>query len=284
MQLKDHLEQKHNLIIVNSLPLSTGFGIRGDKIWLENGHIAAVKSSISQRSPNLITEAQMLESLKTAGWPVPDVWAVDDHCLVMEWLSNDNSSLSQRAQFKTGQTLAKLHRHSASYFGFANTTPIGPLAQPNHETSSWLDFYKNKRIMHIATIAQEKEALPTNLFDRLQVFSEQLGNFLCEPDKPSLIHGDIWGGNVMVHQGQLTGFIDPAIYYADKEIELAFTQMFSTFGQDFFKGYQTITPLEPAFFKERIDIYNLYPTLVHVCLFGSSYLPPIERTMDKFGF
>ncbi len=284
MQLKDHLKQKHKLIIVNSERLSTGFGIKGHKIWLDNGQIAAVKSNLSQRSPNLLIEAQMLESLKEAGWPVPDVWAVDDHCLVMQWLKNDNSQLSQSAEFKTGQNLAKLHQKTAPKFGFANTTPIGPISQPNQETSSWLEFFKQKRLMHMAVTAYEKEVLPAHIFERLQAFCENLENYLEEPEKPSLIHGDIWGGNVMVHQGQLTGFIDPAIYYADKEIELAFTQMFSTFGHDFFKGYQAITPLEPAFFKERIDIYNLYPTLVHVHLFGNSYVPPIDLTLNKFGY
>jgi len=105
-----------------------------------------------------------------------------------------------------------------------------------------------------------------------------------EPVRPSLIHGDMWGGNVLAANGMITGFIDPALYFADPEIELAFTTLFSTFGDTFFSRYNEHRPLAPGFFEERRDLYNLYPLLVHVRLFGGSYVDSVDGILRKFGF
>ena len=107
---------------------------------------------------------------------------------------------------------------------------------------------------------------------------------LCEPAHPSLLHGDLWSGNIIVGNDCISGFIDPAIYCGHPETELAFTTMFSTFSDPFFEAYEALSPLEPGFFAERCKIYNLYPTLVHVRLFGASYLPPIDRVLQELGY
>ena len=126
--------------------------------------------------------------------------------------------------------------------------------------------------------------LPAPVMARLEKFSRHLDTWLAEPDQPSLIHGDLWGGNVLAADGHISGFIDPAIYYANAEIELAFTTLFGTFSEPFFERYQEHRPLKPGFFEQRRDIYNLYPLLVHVRLFGGSYIGSVERTLTKFGF
>ena len=88
---------------------------------------------------------------------------------------------------------------------------------------------------------------------------------------------------MLVRQGRIAGFVDPAISCGSPEIELAFTTMFGTFGQAFFEAYESLAPLEPGFHEIRADLYNLYPSLVHVRLFGSGYLPGIERTLARLG-
>lgn len=291
MQLSDYIEKSHDLKIVKSKPLATGFGVEGHKIWLDDGRVGAVKFNFSKPkdkpSDEFRLEAFMLATLGNSGWPVPEIWASDEHCLVMQWLENDGNRLEASAEFTVGQNLAELHGcrgDPRARFGFDRPTPIGPIAQPNTECATWIAFFKERRLMHMASLAKANGRLPEEMFDRLELLAQKLGDYLAEPEHPSLIHGDIWGGNVIVNEGQLVGYIDPAIYYAHFEIELAFTQMFGTFGPEFFKGYESITPLDPAFFEVRLEIYNLYPTLVHVNLFGSSYLAPIENTLSRFGF
>ena len=94
----------------------------------------------------------------------------------------------------------------------------------------------------------------------------------------------MWGGNVLVREGRIAGFVDPAIYYADAEIELAFSTLFSTFGEPFFARYGEIRPMRPGFFEQRRDIYNLYPLLVHTRLFGGHYAGAVKRTLKRFGY
>jgi fructosamine-3-kinase len=93
----------------------------------------------------------------------------------------------------------------------------------------------------------------------------------------------MWGGNVLVNDGCIAGFIDPAIYYADPEIELAFSTLFSTFGEPFFRRYSEIRPIRPDFFEVRRDLYNLWPLLVHVRLFGGGYVRQVERILKSLG-
>ena len=100
----------------------------------------------------------------------------------------------------------------------------------------------------------------------------------------SLIHGDVWTTNVLARNGRVTGFIDPAIYYAHAEIELAFTTLFGTFDEDFLRRYEELRPIAPGFMEVRRDIYNLYPLLVHVRLFGGGYVASVESILHRFGF
>jgi len=126
--------------------------------------------------------------------------------------------------------------------------------------------------------------MPQRLYARLEKFADNIERWLNEPEHPSLIHGDVWTTNVLAHNGRITGFIDPAVYYAHPEIELAFTTLFGTFGSAFFERYRELRPLKPGFFEERRDIYNLYPLLVHVRLFGGGYAASVDQTLSRFGY
>ena len=126
--------------------------------------------------------------------------------------------------------------------------------------------------------------LPGAVLSRLHALAGRLDKWLAEPERPSLIHGDMWGGNVLCRDGRISGFVDPAIYYADPEIELAFSTMFGTFGDAFFGPYRELRPMASGFFEERRHLYNLYPLLVHVRLFGGAYAGQVERTLGRFGF
>jgi len=120
------------------------------------------------------------------------------------------------------------------------------------------------------------------MLTRIEKLAGKLERWLDEPEQPSLIHGDCWGGNILCRDGKVAAFVDPALYYADAEIELAFGTLFGTFGDSFFHRYRERRPLRPGFFEARRDLYNLYPLLVHVRLFGGGYLDGVERILDRF--
>ncbi len=179
--------------------------------------------------------------------------------------------------------LAGLHSVTAERFGFHRDTVLGGLHQPNAQERSWIAFFRDHRLLYMARDCHAAGQLDARRLARLERFADKLGGLLEEPDAPSLIHGDMWGGNILSDRGRITGFIDPAIYYAHPEIELAFSTLFGTFGDAFFRRYNEIRPISPGFFETRKEIYNLWHLLTHVRLFGASYLPGIDRVISRHG-
>ena len=167
-------------------------------------------------------------------------------------------------------------------YGFPRSTPIGPLPQDNAESDDWVAFFRDRRLLHMARAALDEGRIDTGLMARIEALAARLPELIGTPAPPALVHGDLWTGNVLVRGGRVAGFIDPAIHHADPEVELAFTTLFGTFGEAFFRRYGEIRPLRPGFFEVRRDLYNLYPLLVHVRLFGGSYMGSVERTARRF--
>jgi fructosamine-3-kinase len=265
-------------------PLSGG--MIGDvyRIELADGRVVVAKVS-DTADASLSLEGYMLRYLaEHSRLPVPQVLHSEDMLLLMTFIEGE-SYLGAAEQRHAADLLADLHSITQPQFGLERDTLIGPLHQPNPLTDSWIEFFREHRLLYMARLAHENGPLPVEMLRRIEKLSAQLERWLIEPDQPSLIHGDIWRNNVLTQHGRITGFIDPAIYYGHAEIELAYTTLFAgTFGPAFFECYQQLRPIEPGFFEERRHIYNLYPLLVHVRLFGTGYLPAIEASIRRFGF
>ena len=270
--------------VMNYRNLPVGFGIIGLRVEFADGRQAAVKASKTGHQHDMGLEAFMLRELKIhSSLPVPEVYYSGDGLFIMEWLQS-GGSINPKVQQHAAELLVDLHSRPFDSFGYSKDTRIGPLHQPNPETDSWIEFFKNSRLRYMAHEAVKENSLPGALNERIEKLADELGRFLAEPAHPSLLHGDLWGGNIIARNNKISGFIDPAIYCGHPEIELAFTTMFSTFGKPFFEAYQSLSPLEPGFFEQRLHIYNLYPSLVHVRIFGDSYLAPIDRTLSSLGY
>jgi fructosamine-3-kinase len=125
--------------------------------------------------------------------------------------------------------------------------------------------------------------LPNEDLAKVESLAERLEEYLEEPERPSLIHGDVWSANVLAWGDRISAFLDPAIYHADPEIELSFISLSNSFGGRFFERYGEIRPIRPGFFELRRDLYNLYPLLVHVYFFGGGYLDSVRATLHRFG-
>ena len=264
-------------------PLSGGCVGDVYRVHMENGADLVVK--LGQMGSGLELEGYCLDHLSAHGnLPVPDVLFASDEMLLMTYLDS-GESIGPGAATHAGELVAHMHLISAEGgFGFEKDTTIGGLHQPNPWNKNWVDFFKQHRLLYMGGVAMEAGNLPSAIFNRLEKFSGNLEKWIESPEKSSLIHGDMWTGNVLVANGRISGFVDPATYYADAEIELAFTQMFGTFNQNFFDAYQNIRPIKPGFFEERLSIYNLYPLLVHVRLFGGGYVNSVDGTLRKFGY
>lgn len=228
-------------------------------------------------------EGYMLDYLaRTRTVPVPAVVLSRPDLLVMEYVET-GGRLDDAAQENAADLLAALHKLTADAYGHERDTLIGPLHQPNPWTKSWVTFFRDQRLLHMGRMALDRGALPKTIFARLERFcGGSLETHIAEPGRPSLIHGDMWGGNVLVRESRIAAFIDPAIYHADAEIELAFSTLFGTYGEPFFRRYHEYRPIRPGFFEVRRDIYNLYPLLVHTHLFGGHYAAQVDTILRRF--
>jgi fructosamine-3-kinase len=267
------------------VPLHGGCIAEVMRVELVDGSRVVVKQARGDGGGDLMLEAFMLGELKRrSGLPVPAVLAAEPDLLLLDYIEHDpNAGLDASAQVHAAELIAALHDIRGEAFGFERDTLIGPLPQPNPWNPSWTAFFRDRRLLHMTRVAREAGRLPAATAARLERLAARLGELIEEPEHPSLLHGDLWTGNVLIGRGRIAGFVDPAIYFGHPEIELAFATLFGTFGEPFFRRYRALRPLTPGFFEERRDLYNLYPLLVHVRLFGGGYLGGIERTLTRLG-
>ncbi len=262
-------------------PLSGGCVGEVYRVTLPDGRRFVAKVDDSARA-TLEREGWMLRYLaEHSQLPTPKVVYSAPDLLVMSFVPG--GGLDPSAEPHAAELLASLHRTTAPAYGLEADTLIGGLHQPNPWTASWIDFFREHRLRFMARTAHDAGHLPARDLARIEKLAGRLARWLDEPPAPALIHGDVWSGNVLAQNGRITGFLDPAIYYADPEMELAFITLFHTFGDTFFRRYDALHGIRPGFWEARRDLYNLYPLLVHVRLFGHGYVASVQRTLTRFG-
>lgn len=283
MQHHNDIKETSGLNLTSITPFSTGNNTQLFTALLDNNHKVVIKKTPPSDKASLSTEAYMLNYLETnSSLPVPHVYYHNNHLLVMDYVENDNH-LSQHAQSHAAELLATLHSIKGTKFGLEKSTLIGPLHQPNTQESDWITFFGNHRLGYMAKEALKEDKITSNLMHKIDTLITKLPEFIPSPaPNPCLIHGDMWTGNALTHNNTISGFIDPAIYYADPEIELAFSTLFGTFSEAFFKRYNELNPIKDGFFELRKDLYNLYPLLVHIRLFQGSYITHFEHKIQQF--
>lgn len=250
---------------------------------LSGGSTVVAKVDRTGGHANLPLEGYMLGYLaEHSRLPVPEVYHSSDELLIMEYVEGGGGR-SRGVESDAAELLADLHGVTAPEFGHERATLIGGLDQPNPRTASWVEFFREHRLLYMAREANRAGRLPDEDLARVDRLAQRLDEYLEEPEPASLIHGDVWGGNVIAGSNGIAAFLDPAIYHADPEIELAFITLFGTFGETFFERYNELRPIRDGFHETRRDLYNLYPLLVHVRLFGGGYLGAVRSILNRFG-
>jgi fructosamine-3-kinase len=236
------------------------------KIILTDGREAIVKTG-----PAPQTEAAMLRALQSAGAPTPNVLAADDEILVLEVLP-DTGGVGE-VWPDLGRVLSKLHATHGPHYGWTEDYAFGPVAIVNRWSTDWPAFWAEHRLLN------NLRTIGNGIGRRLERLAADLSNRLPHRPPPSLLHGDLWGGNVLTAKGKVSGLIDPACYYGHGEVDIAMLQMFDRPGAAFFSAYGELPPGS----EERLAIYRLWPSLVHLRLFGAGYRPLVETLLTGLG-
>ena len=198
--------------------------------------------------------------------------------LVLSWIEEIEETPLFWKNF--AEQLANLHKHENNLFGLNHSNYMGELLQTNTFHNNFSDFFIENRLkpqLQLAFNTGKLQKKHLQQFERL--FQEIPALFPLE--KPCAIHGDLWSGNFIASTHKKAIFIDPAVYFGHREIDLAMTTLFGGFSTKFYEHYQEFFPLEKGF-HQRKNYYNLYPLLIHLNLFGNSYLKSIESIITKF--
>ena len=239
-----------------------------------------VKVNSAHKYPGMFAaEKQGLETLKQANaFDVPAVFGfgkVDDKAyLLLEYKKEGSQKGHLWKVF--GEQLSKLHKTSAETFGFAASNYIGSLPQHNERSTSASFFYVRQRLEPQVKMASERGFSLGDLSGFYSNISEEIPQ-----EAPALLHGDLWSGNYITNDEGLPCLIDPAVCYGPREMDLAMMQLFGGFPSEVFEIYNEYFPLDPGW-KNRISLWQLYYLLVHLNIFGRSYLPQVKEIIRRF--
>ncbi len=264
-------------------PVSGGDINQASALTLDDGTTLFMKSNVPGALHNFMAEANGLEAIrKTGAIGVPEVLALGTDkgyaFLLMEFLTGGKRIRGFWEVF-AGE-LAAMHRADVGErYGFPEDNWIGDRKQANTSCDSWISFFRDYRLKPQFEAASGY--FRSSDRKKIERLTDRLDRYLAEPEKPSLVHGDLWAGNMITGNDGKGWLIDPAVYYGHPEVDLAMTELFGGFSGEFYEAYRVAGALD-AGYRDRRDLYNLYQLLNHLNIFGGGYLSSVLRTIDRY--
>ncbi len=275
--------------VIATAPLAGGDISTATKLRLSNGATALMKTLPHAPDDFFEVEAAGLRWLGEVedGVHVPDVLGVDQECLVISWVEPGKNGVDAAAAF--GRALATTHAAGASSYGWERDGFIGKLPMPNKPAPSWAEFYATRRILPYLKLALDRGAITKDEAATVEAVVPKLEKLVPE-EPPSRLHGDLWNGNVLWGQDPSGGtssvarvsVIDPAAYAGHREVDLAMLAMFGLpHLPRVLDAYDETAPLAEGW-EERVGLHQLFPLLVHACLFRGGYGSRAAATAAKY--
>lgn len=227
------------------------------------------RCTVAKGGPAVGVEATMLRTLSGAGIAAPAVEGEHDGVLLLEHIPNDEM-FSPSAWADIGTAVKRLHDHRADAYGWPVDYALGSVAMDNRQGSDWPAFWGEQRLIATARVMDRPWR------ERVERLAQRLPGLLPQHPPASLLHGDLWSGNILVSNGRLAALLDPACYHGDREVDLAMLALFGSPPPEFWEAYG---PLEVGW-RERRSVYQLFPALVHMRLFGATYAGMVEQLLD----
>ena len=263
--------------------LSKSFGMICEKILLEDGNEFIAKSYLKKISNfNAITsEAKSIKYMKKK-FPklFPKIYYFDNKTLVMEYIKNDGNK-GKDFEKELAINIASIHKIKNNKYGFDFDTPIGGLKQPSKYSNNWVEFYKKNRLGMVFEEINNENPMPHKLNRGIEKILNNLENLIPKNPPASLIHGDLWDGNILFDQGKLKGLIDPGIHFAHNEMEIAYLSWFKYITKNFYVHYSNIIKLDNNY-KKYEKIYQLYYCLLNVHLWSRDYITNASEIVEQY--
>lgn len=275
----------HPISMTDSLPVGGGCINAATRIETSAGLFFVKHSPVRDR--RFSVEAKQLEALASSGTSLvvgaPVAWrdASDQGpgFLVTHFIETGRRGAGFDEAL--GRGLAELHRATADAFGFEIDTYCGDTVQPNQWSTSWHEFYGERRLRHQLRLLRDDHKIGTQDAEAFARLIDRLGDYLDVSEPPSLIHGDLWSGNLLVTRDGQPAIIDPACYYAHREAELGMTTLFGGFSNRVYAAYEETWPLPPGW-RGRNPLYQLWHVANHATLFGGRYVDDTLRLVRAY--
>jgi len=215
------------------------------------------------------------------------IYYSDNDLLLMEYFENDKNYILAIDDYEIiAKFLSELHSKKGTSYGYGYSTYLGNVIQNNEKSSSWTKFFLKNRYDYYLEILLNRSLIDKRRYNKYKNFREVIKENLTEPSHPSLLHGDIWRGNILINRQAKTHtyqIIDPAIFYGDYEYELAYIYQNGTFGRGFYECYNEINKISDEFWEFKILIYQIIPLMQYAILENKFYLREIDKIIDYFG-
>jgi fructosamine-3-kinase len=273
------LRELCGVAVRSARPVSGGDINEAHEVELADGRVVFAKTNAGADPAMFPAEARGLAWLAEArALRVPSVLQATPEVLVLERIVPGRRKPSFDEEL--GRGLAALHRAGAPAFGLDHDNFIGRLPQANAPLASWPAFYRERRIEPQLRMAVARGLATQAIRGGCDRLFAALDELVGPPEPPARLHGDLWGGNLLVDEGGAPCLIDPAVYGGHREVDLAMMRLFGGFGARVFAAYDEAYPLAPGH-EERVPLYQLYFLFAHVNLFGGSYVPSVEAALDR---
>jgi fructosamine-3-kinase len=266
--IKEQIHQALDATIVKASSVSGGCINQAYCCELADSRRVFVKTNSGCDPTMFALEARGLEWLaEPNAIRIPKVLAIGTEYLVLEYLEGGRAS-----DFEVcfGQGLARLHQAGAESFGLREHNYLATLAQDNTREEDWATFYVERRLRPLLRLAIDQGFAPASWIAEFETLFARMPELIGDAEPPARLHGDLWSGNVHSDEKGAPVLIDPAVYGGHREIDLAMLKLFGSPSRRFFSAYEEVWPLSPGH-TERVALYQLYPLLAHVNLFGGGY-------------
>ena len=274
----------NNKKIVDSKLLSNSFGINCLKIVTSDSKEFIVKyyyknndkfNAIKSETDNLLFFNRQKFS------QFPSIINYNDNLLIMSFINNDDDQPNQ-TNGDLLNSIISLHSKKSEDYGFSFDTQIGGLRQINSNSKNWLEFYRDKRLNYIFDLVNKNQPMDETINTKIDLLIKKIDNFIPKQPTPSLLHGDLWEGNILFKDKKFVGFIDPGSFYGHNELEVSYLRWFNPkfIDENFLEKYNNHIKID-KYYLEYEPIYQLYYSLLNVYLWDRSYIEDVRKLLEK---
>ena len=273
-----------NKKIIDSKLLSDSFGINCLKIVTSDSKEFIVKyyyrnndefNAIKSETDNLLFfNRQKFNQF-------PSIINYNDNLLIMSFINNDDDQPNQ-TNGDLLNSIISLHSNRSEDYGFSFDTQIGGLRQINSSSKNWLEFYRDKRLNYIFDLVNKNQPMDETINTKIDLLIKKIDNFIPNQPTPSLLHGDLWEGNILFKNKKFVGFIDPGSFYGHNELEVSYLRWFNPkfIDENFLDKYSDHIKID-KYYLEYEPIYQLYYSLLNVYLWDRSYIEDVRKLLEK---